>query len=996
MFRSAFCFRAIVLLSYLISVTCSSYSNDTDLLALIQFKSRIVDDPLGIMSSWNSTIHFCQWYGVSCGHRHQRVRVLALQSLKLSGTISPHIGNLSFLKELYLQNNSFFHEIPPQVGRLRSLQVLSLHNNSISGQIPPSLSDCSNLISMKIENNNLTGEIPVELGSLSKLKNLTLLNNGLTGTIPPSLGNLSSLEILRLEKNKILFGNVPSTLGKLKNLRILYLMGNMFSGVIPPSIFNLSLLTGLDIGFNLFHGNIPSDIGISLPNLEFFSIASNQFTGSIPVSISNASNIELLQLSLNNLTGEVPTLEKLHRLNLFTLFSNHLGSGQANDLNFLSSLTNSTTLEYLSIKRNNFGGELPKQISNLSTMLGVISLAENNIFGSIPAGIEKLVSLRVFDVSTNKISGIIPSSIGELRNLEGLVLDDNNLSGHIPSSVGNLTKLMALHLRENSLGGSIPSSLENCKKLLVLNLCKNNLRGDIPPGLFGIFSLLYICFSKNHFSGSLPIEIGKLINLSILDISLNMLSGEIPSGLGGCVSLQGLYMNTNFFHGSIPSSLSSLRGVLQFDFSYNNLSGKIPEFFQGFNSLELLDLSYNNLEGMVPDDGIFKNSTVVSVIGNSQLCGGVNNDFGLPRCNFHQPKRLNLKLKIAIIAIAVLLALALFVTCLFLSSSTRKRREFKSSSKRNALMEVSYQTLLKATDRFSSENLVGTGSFGSVYKGILDENGMLIAVKVLNLMRQGASRSFIAECEALRNIRHRNLVRVLTVCSSIDYHGNDFKAIVYEFMANGSLDDWLHPTATGGGAPLILNLRRRLNIAIDVACALEYLHHHCEIPIAHCDLKPSNVLLDDEFTGHVGDFGLAKFLPEESLDCPANESTSIGVRGTIGYAPPEYGVGNEVSASGDTYSYGILLLEMFTGKRPTDEMFRDGSNLHDFAKRAVPEQVNQIADPTLAQEFSSRILECLNSIFRIGISCSVESPRERMKISDAVAQLCSVRNELQS
>ena len=199
MFRSAFCFQAIVLLSSLISVTCSSYSNETDLLALFQFKNRIVDDPLGIMSSWNSTIHFCQWYGVSCGHRHQRVRVLALPSLKLSGTISPHIGNLSFLKELYLQNNSFFDEIPPQVGRLRSLQVLSLRTNSISGQIPPSISDCSNLISLKIENNNLTGEIPVELGSLLKLRNLTLHINGLTGTIPPSLGNLSSLEILRLK-----------------------------------------------------------------------------------------------------------------------------------------------------------------------------------------------------------------------------------------------------------------------------------------------------------------------------------------------------------------------------------------------------------------------------------------------------------------------------------------------------------------------------------------------------------------------------------------------------------------------------------------------------------------------------------------------------------------------------------------------------------------------------------------------------------------------------
>ncbi|XP_011006849.1 PREDICTED: probable LRR receptor-like serine/threonine-protein kinase At3g47570, partial [Populus euphratica] len=244
---------------------------------------------------------------------------------------------------------------------------------------------------------------------------------------------------------------------------------------------------------------------------------------------------------------------------------------------------------------------------------------------------------------------------------------------------------------------------------------------------------------------------------------------------------------------SIPSALSSLRGVLQFNFSRNNLSGKIPEFFQGFNSLEMLDLSYNDFEGLIPDEGIFKNSTAVSVIGNSQLCGG-NTELGLPRCKFHQPKRLKLKLKIAIFAITVLLALALVITGLFLYSSRRKRREIKLSSMRNELLEV---------------------ALGLCIKEYLTK--MVIAVKVLNLMHQGASRSFIAECEALRNIRHRNLVKVLTACSSIDYHGNDFKAIVYEFMANGSLEDWLHPTGTGGGTTLALNLLQRLNIAIDVA-----------------------------------------------------------------------------------------------------------------------------------------------------------------------------------
>jgi serine/threonine protein kinase len=155
------------------------------------------------------------------------------------------------------------------------------------------------------------------------------------------------------------------------------------------------------------------------------------------------------------------------------------------------------------------------------------------------------------------------------------------------------------------------------------------------------------------------------------------------------------------------------------------------------------------------------------------------------------------------------------------------------------------------------------GSFGSVYKGILDQGRHTVAVKVLNLLRHGASKSFMAECEALRNIRHRNLVKVLTSCSSIDYQGHDFKALVYEFMGNGNLDEWLHPTPRINEAleePRGLSLLQRLNIAIDVANALDYLHHHCQTPIVHCDLKPSNVLLDDEMIGHVGDFGLARFL----------------------------------------------------------------------------------------------------------------------------------------
>ena len=204
-------------------------------------------------------------------------------------------------------------------------------------------------------------------------------------------------------------------------------------------------------------------------------------------------------------------------------------------------------------------------------------------------------------------------------------------------------------------------------------------------------------------------------------------------------------------------------------------------------------------------------------------------------------------------------------------------------------MNVSYQSLLNATNGFSFANLIGVGSFGSVYKGILDQYKHTFAIKVMNLGYHGASKSFKAECEALRNIRHRNLVKVFIACSSIDYQGHNFKALAYEFLENGNLDEWLNPTPRKNESLLKqrkLSLLQRLNIAIDVASALDYLHNHCDTPIIHCDLKPSNVLLDEEMIGHVSDFDLARFLHDIVHSSSINQSSSIGVKGTIGYTPP--------------------------------------------------------------------------------------------------------------
>ena len=209
-----------------------------------------------------------------------------------------------------------------------------------------------------------------------------------------------------------------------------------------------------------------------------------------------------------------------------------------------------------------------------------------------------------------------------------------------------------------------------------------------------------------------------------------------------------------------------------------------------------------------------------------------------------------------------------------------------------SLPRLSYGDLSKATDGFSSENLIGAGNFGSVYKGTLSQEDTLVAVKVLNLQVSRALKSFIAECDSLRVIKHRNLVKILTVCSGIDFQGNDFKALVYEFMENGNLEEWLHSSQTRFNTrheqsqSRSLNLIQRVNIAGDVASALDYLHNHCPESVAHCDIKPSNILLDDDMVAHVGDFGLAKLLRSAFSTSSSNQSSSIGVRGTVGYVAP--------------------------------------------------------------------------------------------------------------
>ncbi|XP_039165851.1 probable LRR receptor-like serine/threonine-protein kinase At3g47570 [Eucalyptus grandis] len=368
-----------------------------------------------------------------------------------------------------------------------------------------------------------------------------------------------------------------------------------------------------------------------------------------------------------------------------------------------------------------------------------------------------LKRLTWLELSNNALDCNIPSSIGGLERLQRLYLDNNVLEGLIPNEICNLTGLGELLLQQNRISGSIPNCIENLSSLQKFLIRSNNMTSVIPVSLWGLQELIFLNLSHNSFNGGLLLEIGKMRAIESIDVSWNRLIGAIPR--------------------------------LEFlDLSYNELSSTIPESLEALAFLQILNLSFNKLSGEIPNGGLFGNFSALSFIGNEALCG--NAIFQVPRCKVNgmkssRDKRLHKLYIIVPIVSAILLVL---VICLL-------RKRGNTNEKASVSMEnlpridhpmISYRELCLATNNFSESNLLGVGSFGFVYKGTL-ANGTDIAVKVLNLYIKGALKSFDAECNAFRMIRHRNLVKVISTCTNAN-----LRALVLQYVPCGSLEKWLY------------------------------------------------------------------------------------------------------------------------------------------------------------------------------------------------------------
>ncbi|KAL0340206.1 UNVERIFIED_CONTAM: putative leucine-rich repeat receptor-like serine/threonine-protein kinase [Sesamum radiatum] len=956
-------FSKFDLLSLIIVFYVAHSENDAQILndraSLLSFMAGIAYDPGNSLESWNaSDIPVCKWSGVVCEMNRNRVVQLNLSHKSLHGSISPALFNLSELKVLDLSGNF------------------------------------------------LQGRIPAELGSLYQLRGLSLSFNLLDGEIPAEVGFLKQLQYLDLGSNKLV-------------------------GEIPVSLFcnGSASLEYLDLSNNSLSGRIPLKSQCELRNLRYLLLWSNRFVGEVPLALSNSSKLEWLELGTNLLTGELPSniLTKMPYLKILylshNLFSSHNGNTDLKP--FFASLVNSSKLEEIELAGNYLGGELPSIIGDLSTLVE-INLDTNLIYGSIPPQIANLVNLTLLNLSSNLLNGSIPSELCRMGRLERLYLSNNSLSGDIPLTFGNmphlglldlsrnklsgmipdsfanLLQLRRLLLYENHLSGTIPPSLGKCTNLEILDLSYNRISGTIPSEVAGLSSLkLYLNLSSNYLHGPIPLELSKMNMVLAIDLSSNNLSDSLPSQLGSCIALEYLNLSHNVLEGQFPAKIGNLPYLKELDVSFNQLSGEIPQSLQASSTLTLLNFSYNNFYGNITNKGAFSSLTVNSFLGNDGLCGSIK---GLKDCHRKRARHF---------LMAILLSLLITPIFCIVGYPLVLRSKFKRQlpiSKGKAIIKddgeareeikyprISRRQLIEATEGFSDSSLIGSGRFGHVYKGVLRDNTR-IAVKVLHSKAGGEIwGSFKRECQVLKRTRHRNLIRIITTCSR-----PDFKALVLPLMPNGSLDDHLYPSH---GLKHGLDLIQLVKICSDVAEGMAYLHHYSPVKVVHCDLKPSNILLDDDMTALVTDFGIARLVKgaDGFVDDSASYDSTDGLLcGSIGYIAPEYGMGKHASPQGDVYSFGVLLLEMVTGKRPTDVLFREGSSLHEWVKSRYPNKLGPIVEEAMVR-YAPRDLvpydrkiwtDVIIELIELGLICTQHNPSTRPTMLDVAHEISLLKQYL--
>lgn len=881
-------------------------------------------------------------------------RNLSLAGNKIPGHIPP-IANCSMLRRLDLSSNELSGEIAAGFfGSCSELEFLNLSSNHFSGNIPIAPS----LTSLLLASNNFSGELPVEtLASIPNLQNLDLAFNNLTGKLDETVTKLLSLELLDLSSN-MLWGSIPHKLPP--TLSELYLQNNRFSGAIPASISNCSSLVSLDLSFNYLTGTIPASLG-DLRQLRDLIMWQNLLEGEIPSVLSKISTLENLILDNNGLTGAIP-----------------------------DELQNCSNLNWISLSSNHLTGVIPSWIGKLSN-LAILKLGNNSFYGSIPAELGDCKSLIWLDLNSNQLNGSIPASLAKQ-------------SGNI--AVGLVTGKRYVYLKND---GS--SECRGAGNLLEFAGIKPEELNRLPSRRTCNFTRVYMGNTQYTFNNN-----GSMI---FLDLSYNELAGEIPKELGRMYYLMILNLGHNSLSGPIPPALGALRYVAVLDLSHNALEGPIPGSFSGL-MLSEIDLSNNRLNGTIPESGSLVTFPPARYENNSGLCG-----FPLPTCeevrarDGDQQEKSRRGSVAGSVAMGLVLALFLILALVLLAVEARKRerRKMKDGDDDNHLRDIyidsnshsgyaasntnwkqltgtkealsislatfekplqklTFQDLLDATNGFHNDSLIGSGGFGDVYKARLKDGCTVAIKKLIHISGQG-DREFTAEMETIGKVKHRNLVPLLGYCRV-----GEERLLVYEYMKYGSLEDVLHNRKKSG---VKLDWAARRKIAVGAARGLAFLHHSCIPHIIHRDMKSSNVLLDENLEARVSDFGMARMM--SAMDTHLSVST---LAGTPGYVPPEYYQSFRCTTKGDVYSYGVVLLELLTGKQPTDSADFGDNNLVGWVKQHSKLRISDVFDPELLREDPGLELELLEHL-KIACACLDDRPLRRPTMVKVMAMFKEIQ-----
>lgn len=791
---------------------------------------------------------------------------------------------------------------------------------------------------------------------------LNASNFGLSGSIPDNtIGKLTKLESLDLSNNQIT--DLPNDFWSLGSLKTLNLSSNKISMNLESNIGNFGSLEKLDLSFNNFFGSLPESIS-SLISLQVLNLNRNEFDSTVPLGIVSCRSLISLDFSSNGFNGSLP---------------------------------------------DGFGSSFPK--------LKSLNLAGNQLKGK-DSDFSKLESLKYLNISKNLFQGSVVEIFQE--SLEVVDLSSNHFEGHI--SQVNFSSLVYLDVSDNEFSGEFFSNLSETHNLKHLNLAKNRFLKQNFLKVGKIPSLEYLNLSNTNLIGPISDEISTLAHLKTLDLSSNHLTGKIP--LLTSKTLQNLDLSFNNLTGEIPISLlKKLSWMERFNFSYNNLTLCDSSF-----SLETLQSAF---------------------IGSSNSCPiAANPNLLKPKTRTHKGLELALVLAVSLIFLLGLLLFCAF-GCRkktqkwavkqdsykeeqvisgpfsFQTDSTTWVADVKVANLvpvvifEKPLLNFTFSDLLSATSNFDRGTLLAEGRFGPVYRGFLP-GGIHVAVKVLVHGSIMTDQEAARELEYLGRIKHPNLVPLTGYCLA-----GEKRIAIYDYMENGNLHNLLHDLPLGvqttedwrfdtweadadenisnsigignsdngiqhvGSVDLLTTWRFRHKIALGTARALAFLHHGCSPPIIHRDVKASSVYLDLNLEPRLSDFGLAKIF--------GNDLEDEMVRGSHGYVPPEFlnqdGSSNSssphvITPKSDVYGFGVILLELITGKKPVDDNYNDDkkdASLVSWVRGLVRKNCGFLAiDPKIHNTGNeAQMVEAL----KIGYLCTADLPAKRPSMQQVVGLL---------